>query len=42
MIRELGDRPDEEYLADPRWDNVIRAASSARAAMRACDHRQSP
>jgi hypothetical protein len=42
MIRELGDRPDEEYLADPRWDKVIRAASSALAAMRACDHGQSP
>jgi hypothetical protein len=42
MLRELGDRPDEEYLADPRWDNVIRAASSALAAMRACDHGQSP
>lgn len=37
LIRELGDRPDEAYMADPRWANVVAAARAALNAMRACD-----
>lgn len=37
MIRDLGDRPDEDYLADPRWQGVVDAARNALSAMRAAD-----
>lgn len=37
LLDELGDRPDAEYVADPRWPNVVRAASNALAAMRRSD-----
>lgn len=37
MIRELGDRPDEDYLADPRWPHVLGAAREALVVMEACD-----
>lgn len=29
MIRDLGDCPDDVYLADPRWPAVVRAAGEA-------------
>lgn len=29
LIEELGDDPDDVYLADPRWDGVVRAAAAA-------------
>lgn len=35
MIKDLGDAPDEVYLADPRWPAVIQAAADALAAMEA-------
>lgn len=34
IIDELGDRPEEEYLADPRWPSVLKAASAALSAMK--------
>lgn len=37
MIRDLGDRPDEEYLSDPRWPGVVRAAGEALAVLIAND-----
>lgn len=37
MIRDLGDRPDSEYVGDPRWAAVLRAADVARAALQAND-----
>ncbi|WP_157890709.1 hypothetical protein [Mycolicibacterium goodii] len=33
LISELRDAPDERYMSDPRWDNVISAAVAALAAM---------
>ena len=35
LIDDLGDAPDEIYLADPRWPSVIHAAANALAAMEA-------
>lgn len=29
LIRELGDRPDSDYLSDPRWNEVLEAACAA-------------
>lgn len=29
LIAELGDRPDADYLAHPRWGTVVEAAGSA-------------
>lgn len=29
MINDLGDAPDEQYLADPRWNEVTRRAQAA-------------
>lgn len=37
MLRELGDGPDDVYLADPAWPDVVAAARSALEVMRACD-----
>lgn len=37
MIQELGDRPDAEYLTDPRWPAVVRAAGQALTVMEASD-----
>lgn len=37
MIRDLGDRPDADYLADRRWSAVIQTARAALAAMQASD-----
>jgi hypothetical protein len=34
MITEHGDRPDSHYLADPRWPDVVSAATVALRAMR--------
>ncbi|HEY8717071.1 SCO4402 family protein [Pengzhenrongella sp.] len=33
MIRDLGNRPDTDYLADPRWPTVVAAAQAALDAM---------
>ncbi len=33
LIADLGDAPDEQYITDPRWPAVIRAAGSALTAM---------
>jgi hypothetical protein len=41
LIRDLGDSPDEVYLADPRWPHVIDQAGIALAAMRSCDEPES-
>jgi hypothetical protein len=41
MIRDLGNRPDADYLSDPRWPSVVRAAGEALAAMQACDEADS-
>lgn len=35
MIRDLGNQPDSDYLADPRWAAVVAAATTALAAMEA-------
>lgn len=37
MIDDLGDVPDQIYLADHRWPSVIHAAANALAAMEAND-----
>lgn len=37
MIRDLGDRADEEYLKDPRWAGVLNAARLAHAVLRTND-----
>lgn len=37
MITDLGNRPDEDYLADPRWRGVIDAARNALFVMRASE-----
>jgi hypothetical protein len=37
MIQDLGDRPDAEYLSDPRWSAVVRAAGDALAVMETRD-----
>lgn len=29
LIDDLGDQPDAVYLADPRWDDVVRSAAKA-------------
>lgn len=42
MIRDLGDRPDAEYLSDPRWPAVVRAAGEALAVLKASDGTDSP
>jgi hypothetical protein len=33
LIRELGDRPDEDYMAHPGWADVVEASAAALAAM---------
>jgi hypothetical protein len=42
MITELGNRPDGDYLADPRWGDVIDAAVNALGAMRTSDEEGKP
>lgn len=37
LIRDLGDRPDAEYLSDPRWPAVVRAAGEALRIMEGSD-----
>jgi hypothetical protein len=37
MIDELGDRPDEDYLNDPRWPSVVEAARVALEVMKAAE-----
>jgi hypothetical protein len=37
MIRELGNRPDEDYLSDAGWSVVVDAARDALFAMQASD-----
>lgn len=37
LLEELGDRPDADYLADPRWSAVMKAAQVALATMRRFD-----
>ncbi len=39
LIAELGNRPDEEYLADPRWPEVVAAA---RYALTVMSHSEDP
>jgi hypothetical protein len=34
LLDELGDRPDAEYLSDPRWQGVVDAARAALEGMR--------
>ncbi|WP_143174075.1 hypothetical protein [Streptoalloteichus hindustanus] len=35
LVDELGDEPDEVYLADPRWEEVVNRSAEALAVMRA-------
>jgi len=37
LLLDLGDSPDEDYIADPRWPVVVSAARSALTTMQACD-----
>lgn len=37
MLADLGNSPDDSYLADPRWDSVLEAAQAALAAMTSSD-----
>jgi hypothetical protein len=37
MVSDLGNRPDGDYLADPRWGGVVAAALNALDAMQASD-----
>ena len=37
MLADLGNSPDDSYLADPRWDSVLEAAQAALAAMTSRD-----
>jgi len=37
LIVDLGDRPDADYLADPRWGLVVEAASKALRLMEASE-----
>jgi hypothetical protein len=37
MIADLGERPDADCLADPRWESVVATARSALAVMEAAD-----
>ncbi len=39
LIDELGEAPDDEYLADPRWRLVVEKAAEALAAMIRADLR---
>lgn len=41
MIQDLGDRPDAEYLSDPRWPAVVRAAGEALRIMETSDRMDS-
>ncbi len=41
VIEDLSDRPDADYLRDPRWSEVIRTARDALAAMSATDGQES-
>ncbi|TDC32094.1 hypothetical protein E1261_09315 [Kribbella albertanoniae] len=41
MLQDLGDRPDADYLSDPRWSDVVRAAQAALEVMRARDEMDS-
>ncbi|QQQ78440.1 hypothetical protein IOD16_08260 [Saccharothrix sp. 6-C] len=34
LIDDLGAQSDAAYLADPRWDDVVRAAAKANRIMR--------
>lgn len=40
MIGDLGDVSDADYLADPRWDEVIRLAQTALTTMKANEARR--
>jgi hypothetical protein len=37
MLSDLGDRPRDAYIADPRWADVVRAAHDASATLQAND-----
>jgi hypothetical protein len=37
MLQDLGDRPDADYLLDPRWLAVVHAARTALEVMRTRD-----
>ena len=37
LIADLGDRPDDDYLADPRWGSVVEAAGAALRLMEASE-----
>lgn len=37
MVKDLGNRPDADYLADPRWESVVAAAKEALRLMEAPD-----
>jgi hypothetical protein len=41
MVRDLGDSPDMDYLADSRWPIVMQAARKALSLMEACDDEES-
>jgi hypothetical protein len=41
MIHDLGDRPDADYLSDPRWVTVVHAARAALAVMQTQDETNS-
>lgn len=42
MITDLGDSPDDVYLADPRWTEVVDAARAALLTMRNSGHDDPP
>ncbi len=37
MLQELGERPDADYLSDPRWPTVVRAAAAALVVFQSSD-----
>ncbi|MCF6387911.1 hypothetical protein L2K20_13100 [Mycobacterium sp. MBM] len=37
LVDDLRDAPDQQYLSDPRWNDVVNAAGSALSAMKAND-----
>lgn len=37
LIDDLGDASDQQYLSDPRWNEVVAAAASALSAMKVND-----
>lgn len=42
LIRDLGNSPDDRYLGDPRWVEVLRASGAALDVMREADHCDPP